>query len=240
MKLVKLALISCVMVGLLTACCWAAVEQDQTVPSNAKSAMDLVNKLKEQGITNIRSVEFGKNQWNVEALKGPKETLYQIDPKSFAITKTQEESENKAALPSNILGIVEVIKAVEAQGLNGIRGVKYDNNLWKVVVVQDGKVTKLHLDPIAGDILWKDIQPIKADDSASESKRDKVNHATKSRFMKNQPSSSGADSSSRSRQPVNKSTDYQNGKSSSNQNDSSTSSKNGSSTSNSKTYQPCW
>lgn len=186
MKFVKLALVSCVMVGLFTVCCWATVDKDEMVPKRAVSAKDVVNKLQKDGATNIRSVEFDDNQWNVKTQHGQKETEYKVHPKSGTVVSKQEESEYETAPPSNVLGILEVISTVERQGLNGIREVEYDDSLWKVEVVQDGKITKLCLDPIAGDIIWKDTQPVTTsdDDSSIKSKYNKIRDAIKNRFKK--------------------------------------------------------
>lgn len=189
MKFVKLTLVSCAMVGLFTACCWATVDKDEMVPKNAASAKDVVNKLQKDGATNIRSVEFDDNQWNVKTQHGQKETEYKVHPKSGTVTSKHEESEYETAPPRNVLGIIEVINTVERRGLKGIREVEYDDSLWKVEVVQDGKVTKLCLDPIAGDIIWQDTQPVKtsdddSDDSSTKSKYRKIRDAIKDRFTK--------------------------------------------------------
>ena len=219
MKFVKMVLVSCAMVGLLAACSWAAVDNDEMVPQNAKSAKDVVSKLQQQGATNIRHIEFDNNQWNVKTQHGQKEVQHQIDAQSGEITGKQEESEYENAPPSNVLGILEVINVVRGQGFNGIREVEYDDSLWKVEVVQDGKVTKLCLDPIAGDVIWKDTQPLKesgetsddesgtdASKSEMKSKIEKVKDAIKERFMKdksNQDQSTNQGSGSQSGQSSN-------------------------------------
>lgn len=208
MKFVKLTLVSCALVGFLTAGCWA-MDQDKTVPSDAKSAKDVVSQLKEKGATNIRSIEFDNHQWNVKTQHGQKETQFQIDAKSGNITKKHEVSEDKIAPPSNVLGILQVINIVERQGLHGIREVEYDDNLWKVEVVQDGKATKLHLNPIAGEVIWQDIKPIKmsdkddddSDDASHESKLDKIKGAIKERFMQKQSTQEPTSSGSQNQQP---------------------------------------
>ena len=245
MKFVKLALVSCVMIGLITVSCWAATSQDQVVPTDAKSAKDVVGNLQQKGTTNIRSIEFDNNQWNVKTQHNQKETHYQIDAKTGNVTKQQEQSEYESAPSSNVLGIIEVINTVEKQGLKGIREIEYDDSLWKVEVIQDGKITKLCIDPIAGDIIWQDVKPFKASSngngngSTSSSTKTKINQikdVIKGRFLngkstqtQKQPSSSTSNQlwQSKSTNGTSKNGTSKNG-----------TSKNGSSTSGSKTYQP--
>ncbi|MGD9126385.1 MAG: PepSY domain-containing protein, partial [Planctomycetia bacterium] len=160
MKFVQWTLVSFVMVGVLATYCWASnPESDEVVPKNAKSAKDVVSQLQQQGTTNIRSVEYDDNQWNVKTQHGQKETHYKVDAKTGNVTKKKESSEYETAPPNHVLGVLEIINTAEKEGVNGIREVEYDDSLWKVEAVQDGKVTKICFDPIAGDIIWSDTQP---------------------------------------------------------------------------------
>ena len=231
MKFVQMALVSCIVVGLLATCCWAATGQDQVVPKDAKSAKDVVKQLQQKGTTNIRSVEFNNNQWNVKTQHGQKETQYQINAKTGTVTKQEENPEYENAPPSNVLGILQVIDTVERQGLNGIREVEYDDSLWKVEVVQEGKVTKLCLDPIAGDVIWKDIKPMKSTNADNQQKIDQMKKAIHDRYMKSK-STQNPSGSSNSTQQNWRQNQYQNGSKQSG------SSQSGSSTSGSNRYQP--
>jgi hypothetical protein len=130
----------------------ATAPSDGDKPQGAKSMLQIVTTLEEQGYTPFVEVSFDDGRWEVEAYKGNASVELTVDPTTGEILGVhRDEAERRP--PKGSLSLSELLQRLEKNRRLGFEEASFERRYWEIEIHRDGAKYELYVDPETAEIV---------------------------------------------------------------------------------------
>jgi hypothetical protein len=134
-------------------------DNDAAIFKAANTSIDsAITAVETAGLTNVKSVEFDDQQWEVSTQKNNMETEYVLDQSTSKLTQTKQETEHDLQPPADLSSLKNAVKVVQDKGYT-VYSVDFEGSSWEVegydaknleytvlVNIADGKILNTSID----------------------------------------------------------------------------------------------
>ena len=123
----------------------------ETPPTGSQPLSEILITVEKESFGTLSDVEFDDGVWEAKVCKaGVCEKLY-FNPTSGELVR-RRLSEADETPQGNVKPLSEIVKLVEAKGLGTITEIEYDDGFWEVELRKDGKLNRVFVNPVSGEI----------------------------------------------------------------------------------------
>lgn len=120
-------------------------------PPGSKPLSAILKSVEGQDLGVITSAEFDDGWWEVKVCKGPACHKLYIDPESGEEKRRREAGSDNELPPANAKPLSAIAQSIEDSKAGVITEVEFDDGFWEVELRNDGRKSKLDIDPRTGE-----------------------------------------------------------------------------------------
>lgn len=128
----------------VTAC---SAPSNELPPTNGKALSEILQSLENQGYL-ANEADYESGIWTIEACKT--NDCSKITFNAGTGNEVSRKSADQTTLPAEAKPLSRVVKTFENTNGNALHEVEFDDGLWKIEAVIDGRAMKTYIDPITG------------------------------------------------------------------------------------------
>jgi hypothetical protein len=121
-------------------------------PPGTKPLSAILKLVEDQRIGSISVAEFDDGLWEVEVCDAEACQKLYLDPLTGE-EKRRRKTDSDEIPPANSMPISTIIHSVEDRGLGAVTEVDFDDGVWEVELLKDGRKIKLAMDPMNGETM---------------------------------------------------------------------------------------
>ena len=130
----------------------SAVRADDVRPEGAKSLLEIVQVLEEQGYGPFVDVSFDDGGWEVEVYKGDASLELAVDPMSGEIL-SEHRDDSEPRPPRGSLKLSKVLSTLDEAGHDRIEEASFERRYWEVETYHGNAKYELHVDPKTAEVI---------------------------------------------------------------------------------------
>lgn len=114
----------------------------------------LVQKVADENIGSVIEAEYEKGRWEIEACTATSCVDIKFDAKTGTEIKRKTEKSDDALPPDNARPLAEIVKTFEEHHYQ-ITEIEFEDGVWEVYWIKDGRKVKSWLDPVTAKNVYK-------------------------------------------------------------------------------------